>query len=103
MSNTATTRDQATPKAYRSRPKINKIEVFWGYLFILPSIIGLSIFVLYPLASSIYIALTRWDGVTDAKFIGFQNFVYMFTKDPAFWPTLKATALYVIFSVPATL
>lgn len=105
MSNTATTgeRKLAKPKTVKIKQKLNKSDFFWGYLFILPSIIGLSIFVLYPLVSAAYIALTRWDGVVDPKFIGFQNFVYMFTKDPAFWPTLKATALYVIFSVPATL
>jgi multiple sugar transport system permease protein len=105
MSNTATAgeRKLAKTKTAKIKRKINKSDFFWGYLFILPSIVGLSIFVLYPLISSIYIALTKWDGVVDPKFIGFQNFVYMFTKDPAFWPSLKATALYVILSVPASL
>lgn len=105
MSNIATTPKSklAKPKTIKIKRKFNKSDFFWGYLFIFPSIIGLSIFVLYPLVSSLYIALTKWDGISDPKFIGFQNFVYMFTRDPAFWPSIKATALFVVLSVPATL
>lgn len=105
MSNIATTpkSDLAELKRVKGKRKFSKSDFFWGYLFILPSIIGFSVFVVYPLASSAYIALTKWDGIRDPKFIGFDNFVYMFTKDPAFWPSLKATALYVVISVPATL
>jgi ABC-type sugar transport system permease subunit len=103
MSNTAATNEQVSAKTYKFKRKLNKSDLFWGYLFILPGIIGFSIFVFYPLVYSVFIALSKWDGVVDPKFIGFQNFVYMFTKDPAFWPTIKATALYVVLSVPATL
>ncbi|MBN9389230.1 MAG: sugar ABC transporter permease [Chloroflexi bacterium] len=104
MSNTAVTSDQVSANTLgKFKKKINKSDLFWGYLFILPGIIGLSVFVIYPLVYSAYIALTKWDGVTDPKFIGFQNFQYMFTKDPVFWPSIKATVLYVVLSVPATL
>jgi ABC-type sugar transport system permease subunit len=78
-------------------------EGLTGYLFILPSIIGFSIFVVYPLISSAYYSLTRWDGNTDPVFIGFRNYIYMFTKDPSFMPTLKATALFTLLSVPSSL
>jgi len=88
-------------KPYKS--KLNRTEAWWGYLFILPSIIGLSVFVLYPLAASVYFALTKWDGLSDPVFIGFKNFEYMFSKDPAFWPSVKATLIFVVFNVPSTL
>ena len=78
-------------------------EALIGYLFILPSIIGFSIFVLYPLVMSAYYSLTRWDGVTDPVFVGFKNFVYIFTKDPSFIPSLKATGLFALMSVPVSL
>lgn len=71
-----------------------------GYLFILPGLIGLSIFVLYPLASSVYYSLTEWNGATPPKFIGLENFTYIFTQDPSFIGSLKATALWVLWSVP---
>ncbi|MFD0693363.1 carbohydrate ABC transporter permease [Paenibacillus sp. GCM10027628] len=74
-----------------------------GYMFILPSIIGFSVFVAYPLISSIYYALTEWDGYSEPKFIGFENFHYMFTVDPAFWESLKVTFYYVLLNVPSSL
>jgi ABC-type sugar transport system permease subunit len=74
-----------------------------GYLFILPSIIGFTLFVAYPLISSAYYSLTRWDGNTDPIFVGFKNYLYLFTKDPSFIPSLKATALFTILSVPSSL
>jgi multiple sugar transport system permease protein len=78
-------------------------ENLLGYLFILPSILGFSIFVAYPLVTSAYYSLTRWDGNTDPVFVGFKNYVYMFTKDPSFWPSVKATILFALMSVPASL
>ena len=74
-----------------------------GYLFILPSIIGFSTFVAYPLLSSVYYSMTTWSGWNTPQFVGLKNFVYMFTTDPSFWPSLRATALYVLMSVPTGL
>ncbi|WP_420593554.1 carbohydrate ABC transporter permease [Deinococcus sp.] len=74
-----------------------------GYLFILPSIIGLLTFVLYPLCASAYYALTDWNGVTPPIFVGFKNFRYLLTQSPAFWPSLRATGLYVLMVVPGSL
>ena len=77
-----------------------RADTLAGYLFILPGIIGLSVFVLYPLASSVYYSLTEWNGATAPKFIGFENFRYLFTQDPSLWGSLRATALWVLWSVP---
>lgn len=103
MSQTTSTLEQGRVQVKLRRRKLNKNEALVGYLFILPSIIGFSAFVVYPLIFSAYIALTKWDGITDPTFVGFKQFVYMFTKDPAFWPSIKATVLYVILFVPSSL
>lgn len=89
--------------APRRRRRINIAETMAGYLFILPAIIGFIAFVAYPLIFSAYTALTDWNGVTDPKYIGIKNFQYLFTKDPAFIPSLKATILYGFMSVPLSL
>lgn len=88
-------------KSGRGRRK--RREGLIGYLFISPSIIGFSIFVVYPLITSAYYSLTRWDGNTDPVFVGFRNYIYMFTRDPSFMPSLKATALFAVLSVPSSL
>jgi ABC-type sugar transport system permease subunit len=103
LSNDVTQRRQGNGKSAVQRRRGKWKEGFIGYLFILPSIIGFSIFVVYPLISSAYYSLTRWDGNTDPVLIGFKNYIYMFTKDPSFMPSLKATALFVVLSVPSSL
>lgn len=85
------------------RPRHNRREALIGYLFILPSILGFAVFVLYPILAAAYYALTDWSGVTDPVFVGFKNFRYLLTQSPAFWPSLKVTALYVLMIVPGSL
>lgn len=80
------------------------LDRWWiGYAFIAPSIIGFAVFVLYPLITSAYYALTSWNAVSAPVFVGIRNFVYMFQNDPSFWPSLKATGLFVVMSVPSSL
>jgi multiple sugar transport system permease protein len=74
-----------------------------GYLFILPAIVGFSVFVVYPLISSVYYSMTDWNGLTAPSFVGLDNYAYMFFKDPAFRPSLVATGVYVLCSVPTSL
>ena len=83
--------------------RLQSRESLIAYLFMIPTIIGFSIFVAYPLISSIYYALCDWNGLSAPKFVGLRNFVFMFTKDPTFFPSLKATGYYVILTVPFTL
>jgi ABC-type sugar transport system permease subunit len=74
-----------------------------AYAFIAPAIVGFSVFVVYPLVRSAYLALTRWNGLSAPEFIGFGNFERMFTADPAFWPSIRATAYLVLLYVPLSL
>ncbi|WFR67088.1 sugar ABC transporter permease [Curtobacterium flaccumfaciens] len=74
-----------------------------GYLFIAPAIIGLLLFVGYPMVTSLYHSFTEWNGLTPAKWIGFGNYVEMFTDDPKFWPSIEVTLLWVVVSVPVTI
>lgn len=98
--------ERSVKKAGRVRPRPRHMssptrgEALTGYLFILPSILGFLTFVLYPLISSAYYALTKWNGTSPPEFIGFGNFVYMFTGDPVFWLSVRATLAFVMLSVP---
>jgi ABC-type sugar transport system permease subunit len=78
-------------------------DALLGYLFISPAIIGLVLLVGYPMVSSLYHSFTAWNGLTPAHWIGFQNYVQLFTKDPEFWPSLRVTLLWVFVSVPVTM
>ncbi|MCI8406443.1 MAG: sugar ABC transporter permease [Oscillospiraceae bacterium] len=80
-----------------------KRDGFIGYLFILPSLIGFAAFVAYPMIMAIGYSFTEWDGLSPARFIGVENYTYMFTTDPSFPKAIKATFLYVLMTVPLTL
>ncbi|MFK0025456.1 carbohydrate ABC transporter permease [Streptomyces sp. NPDC090798] len=74
-----------------------------AYVFLAPALIGFTVFVVYPLIRSAYFALTQYNGLSDPKFVGFDNFRRMFTTDPSFWPSVRATLLLVVLYVPLSL
>jgi multiple sugar transport system permease protein len=52
---------------------------------------------------SLYLSFTRWDLLSPPQWIGTKNYIKMFTDDPLFWQSLKVTAKYAIWRVPAAL
>ena len=51
------------------------------YLWVLPAVIVYGIFKLLPLVSGLYMALLRWDGIEDPRFIGLRNFQKILKDD----------------------
>ncbi|MFF7886473.1 carbohydrate ABC transporter permease [Streptomyces sp. RLB1-33] len=87
------------------RPRRRKLvsDARAAYVFLAPALIGFTVFVVYPLIRSAYFALTQYNGLSDPKFVGFDNFRRMFTTDPSFWPSVRATLLLVVLYVPLSL
>lgn len=69
-----------------------------GILFVLPAFLFIFAFMLYPLASSGYMSLTKFNFVYDARptFIGFDNYAAAF-KDPQFVTSLTNTLVFGFF------
>ena len=76
-------------------------EARTGYFFILPAYIPFIIFVLYPLANGLRLSFYK-AGLNKAKwtFVGFDNFVRLFTKDNIFQIALRNTLMFVVIVVP---
>ena len=70
-----------------------------GLLFISPWIIGVTVFVIYPLVYSFGISLTQYSGMQTPTFIGLQNYVSAFL-DPLVRTSVGNTAYYMLISVP---
>ena len=66
-----------------------------GILFISPWIVGFAIFIGYPIFSSFYYSLTRYNVIDAPKFIGLANYVSLILKDTVFRTALINT-LYMI-------
>jgi len=48
-------------------------------LFILPAFIFYTALVVYPIFSSFAVSLTRWNGMNEQIFVGFDNYIQLFT------------------------
>lgn len=68
----------AKAKQSLSVAKTNKKRKWQSYalLFILPSFLIYTLFVIVPTVGSVYLSFTSWDGISDdIRYIGFANFV----------------------------
>lgn len=72
-----------------------------GYLYAIPSLVILVLFVIYPVIYGLRISLFDWDwvaGIDKITFVGLGNYLAIF-KDPYFWNSLKNTILFAVGSL----
>lgn len=63
--------------------------------FIAPGVLLVAVLLYLPLLWTTFLSFTRYNGLGDPEFIGFANYVEMFT-DPAFVGALTNTLLWVV-------
>lgn len=75
-------------------------ETIWGWLFMLPTVIGLIVLNIYPIVGTIKQSFYKTGdfGIGD-KFVGLDNYVKMFS-DGDIWQALLNTFKYAIVEVP---
>lgn len=78
-------------------------DSYVGWLFTLPLTVGLLVFTFYPMVQSLIYAFAEYNGVENFRFVGFDNFVRMFTRDREIPKVLLNTFLYSIITVPLSL
>lgn len=64
-----------------------------------PALLVFAVFFLYPLARSIGLSLTEWNGITRPRFVGLANFAAFFS-DPRALNDVKNTVLFAVGSAP---
>ena len=74
-----------------------------GYLALSPWMAGFVVFYAFPILATLYFSLTQWTLVDQPVWVGLDNYVRMFTRDPLFASSLKATTLFVVISLPLKL
>ncbi|HNW86936.1 MAG TPA: sugar ABC transporter permease [Candidatus Limiplasma sp.] len=65
------------------------------YAMLLPNIIMFSLLSIYPIIWVLKYMFYQYDKIHDPIFIGLDNFVRAFTRDPAFWQSVFNTLVYV--------
>ena len=74
-----------------------------GYLALSPWMLGFVVFYAFPILATFFVSFTQWTVVTPPVWIGLDNYVRMFTRDPLFVSSLRATTLFVALSLPLKL
>lgn len=74
-------------------------EVFMGILFILPWILGLLIFTLYPVVASFILSFTRTGEGSAIKWVGLDNYITAF-REPDFFRAILNTLILSLIGIP---
>ena len=70
-----------------------------AYAFLLPSLLGLLLFLLLPVIAVAVLSFFDWGLISDPRFIGLQNYVKLF-QSPTVHQSLLVTAYFVLLNIP---
>ncbi len=98
---------QSTPAAQTERglrffQRLSFEETLFGWLFIVPAVLGLLFFRLGPVFASFYLSFTKYEIITAPQWIGFANYTKLI-KDALWLRSIEVTLWYVILFVPLSL
>lgn len=85
----------STSIAKRAKGFLRKNKEYRGLLYILPALILLCVFCLYPTIMAFVNSFTNWDGGTTADFIGFENYTKVFS-DRLFWISMRNVVILTV-------
>ncbi len=73
----------------------------WGWVlfFLMPSLLGLLVFIVGPVFLSLGLTLFEWNLLSDPKFVGLDNFRELY-HDTRFWTAFQHTLIYIVLYVP---
>lgn len=74
-----------------------------AYLFLLPGLIGFTLFVLLPILGSLGLSFLDWNLIRPPEFVGLSNYVQLITQDSIFQKVLGNTLYYTVTIVPIQL
>lgn len=94
-------------RSFDNRQRLNKgslsrKRVITGYLFISPILLGILIWLVFPMSFSLWLSGHEWDLISEPSFVSLGNFKEVLS-DELFWQSLKVTLYFSGISVPLSL
>ena len=71
-----------------------------GFLYVMPFVLGVLLFKLFPFAMSFALSFTQYDLIDPPTFIGLDNYRELANDDPLFRKSLGVTLLFAVLAVP---
>jgi multiple sugar transport system permease protein len=68
--------------------------------FMSPWLVGFTVFIGYPLVTTVYLSFSHYNLLEPSRWIGLANYKYMFTQDKQIWPAISNTLWLVAIMVP---
>ena len=106
MTTRPATLDEVVNKAAVSslKPLLHQVRKnLWSYLFLLPMLVLVGLFVVYPMIASVHITLYDWNGIgRPTRYVGLRHFLTV-ARDPLFWNAFRNTFVYAAVLVPIQL
>ncbi|MFC4223511.1 carbohydrate ABC transporter permease [Lysinibacter cavernae] len=76
----------------RRRPRLDNV----AYLYLIPAFAFYGIFMLRPIAESIWISFFDWDGITESVWTGWDNYAAVI-NNPLIWEALLHSLVFIVF------
>jgi raffinose/stachyose/melibiose transport system permease protein len=107
--------NQEAPKLHPSMVNNTKRQSLWtrikenkiAYFMLAPVVLGFLVFTIYPNLWVMILSFTQYNGVNNPQFIGFENYVRVFTRDPLWWKAVLNTIVFtggkLLIEVPLAL
>src|SRR4051794_39083716 len=67
--------------------------------FLLPGLLFYMAAVFLPIVGSLALSFFEWDGISNAQFVGIDNYAKMLTRDPLFWGAFSHSAVYLLINL----
>ena len=74
-------------------------RVFEPYLYLLPTILGLTVFSAGAVVASFLISFTAWDMITPPELVWLENYLSLWRSD-LFWEVVIHTLYFIVLAVP---
>lgn len=84
-------------------PKSQLNNTAQAYIFILPAMVCLILFMIWPMINSAFYGVFKWNLAGAKKFVGLDNYGYMLFQDSSFRRALLNTIFYTILNMVMTL
>ena len=70
-----------------------------GYVFLIPMVTMLVMFMYYPIVNSVILSFTNWSGFEKGyDFIGIRNYQRLFTETPEYWKAMWVNIRFAVIS-----